>query len=413
MNILVGYTDKLNGEIIIHGSKNAALPIISSCLLFNKKITLSNVSNIIDIEELHKILELLNIRIVKENDKYTYIKEENIKNNLLFDSVAKIRASYYLWPCILSSENSLKSFFPGGCNFQERPLDLHFKLFRKFGFNVTINNNIIEFKKLSKTKKYLNIHLEKKSFGVTVNAILLSVKSNKIVKIYNYSKEPEILDLINFLNNAGTKIFIKKTHLLIIGVKKLKETNYEIMQDRIEAGSYILMTLNYPNSVIKMKYKPYEYLKNVIETFEAAGGKFSFKNDYMIFESPNCIKGINLTCDTYPNFPTDLQQILCSSLLNTNSVITDLVYPNRVSHISELKKLNADINFIDNKIHIKPSVLKNNSLNGIDLRGNFSLIVASGKIKENTIIYNIDNLLRGYYDVFCNFRKIGLKIEII
>ena len=210
MNILVGYADKLNGEIIIHGSKNAALPIISSCLLFNKKISLSNVSNIIDIEELHKILELLDIRIVKENDKYTYIKEENIKINLLFDSVAKIRASYYLWPCILSSKNSLKSFIPGGCNFQERPLDLHFKLFRKFGFNVTINNNIIEFKKISKTKKYLNIHLEKKSFGVTVNAILLSVKSNKIVKIYNYSKEPEILDLINFLNNAGTKIFIKK-----------------------------------------------------------------------------------------------------------------------------------------------------------------------------------------------------------
>ena len=185
------------------------------------------------------------------------------------------------------------------------------------------------------------------------------------------------------------------------------------MQDRIEAGSYILMTLNYPNSVIKMKYKPYEYLQNVIEIFKLAGGKFSFKNNYMIFESPNCINGINLTCDTYPNFPTDLQQILCSSLLNTNSVITDLVYPNRVSHITELKKLNADINFIDNKIHIKPSVLKNNNLNGIDLRGNFSLIVASGKIKENTIIYNIDNLLRGYYDVFGNFKKIGLKIEII
>ena len=137
------------------------------------------------------------------------------------------------------------------------------------------------------------------------------------------------------------------------------------------------------------------------------------KNEYMVFISPNRLNDIKVIADVYPSFPTDLQQIICSTLLSTNSKVIDLIYPKRISHIKELRKLNADINFFDNEIIIKPSNLENNKLNGIDLRGTFSLLVASGKINAITEIENVDNLFRGYCNIEQNLNNIGFDIKFI
>ena len=412
MKAEIGYAQNLNGEVFIHGSKNAALPIIASTILLKRKITLYNVPDIKDIDDLHSILKELSVSIIRKDQSYIYEYNNDIFCNLNIDKIKKIRASYYLWGVLLNNKKTLMSYYPGGCNFQDRPLDIHYKIIKLFGYNIVENKDYIIFKKQKKIKKYINIHLEKSSFGATINAILLSIKGNKKVKIYNYAKEPEVMDFINFLNIAGAKIKCKNNYILITGVRCFKEINYTIMQDRIEAGSYIFLSAAYPNSMIKMKYYPYKYIKNIVEVFIKLGGKFSIKNDYMFFISPSKVNDINLTCDVYPSFPTDLQQIICSTLLETTSVIKDLVYLYRISQINELKKINANLKFNNQEIVINPSQLSNNVLSGIDLRGTFGLIIASGKIKEKTLIRNIDNLLRGYSELELNLKNIKFPIEI-
>ena len=241
----------------------------------------------------------------------------------------------------------------------------------------------------------------------------MSVKGNKITKIYTYAKEPEVMDLVNFLRTSGAKISINKSYIKIVGVKKLSINSYSIMMDRIEAGSYILLTLSHPNSILKIKYFDIDTIRNIINVFIEAGGKFSIENQYMHFHSPKVINRINVTSSIYPAFPTDLQQILCSSLFSTCSKITDLVYPNRTSHIGELKKLDFKIIHENGKICISPSVLRNNILKGIDLRGTFGLVVASSNIEGDTIIDDVDNVLRGYSELKKNLNNLGIKFEII
>ena len=233
------------------------------------------------------------------------------------------------------------------------------------------------------------------------------------IKIINPSLEPEVLDLINFLNKANANIQIVNKEIIIKVVKKLTSVEYEIMYDRIEAGSYLLLATCFKGSNIQVKNVNHIYLEKVLQVIEELGCQVEINDNSINVIREVDLNEIEVTADTYPGFPTDLQQILTIVLLNNGGKVKDLIFPNRISHINELKKLNANIQIKENTMIINRNKLINNTLSGIDLRGTFSLIAASGFIDGLTIIKNIDNLLRGYEDIEYKLKGVNFPIQIV
>ena len=413
MDVVVDKVDKLFGEVRISGSKNAALPIIISTLVVKGKTKLLNVPNIQDIQNTLKIMNRLGIKYEYENNELTIYNYKNkILKNLLFKEMELLRGSSYFWGALLNKRKRLKSLIPGGCKIGSRPFDIHYNTFKKLGINYYLKNDKVIYKKRKKHKPQI-ITFSKESFGATINTILYSVTGKKDILITNPSLEPEVLDFISYLNLSGASIRILNKQIKIQGVKKLSPIEYKIMFDRIEAGSYMLLSCCFKESNIIIKNINYKYIENIINVIEQLGCLINIENNKIMITRNDELNKLNLIVSTYPSFPTDLQQILCVVLLNTEGVIKDLIFPDRINHVKELKKIKADIIVINNEIVIKKSNLENNVLEGIDLRGTFGLILASGMVNGQTIIKNIDNVLRGYENIIEKLQSINFPIKII
>lgn len=412
MDAVIGKVEKIFGEVNISGSKNAALPIIIGSLLIKGKTKIFNVPDIIDINNTIRIIKKLNVDIEFNNNTLIINNNNKIKKNLLFEEIELLRGSSYFWGVLLKDKRKLKSFIPGGCKIGNRPFDLHYDMFNKLGIKNQIEKNIIYFKK-TKRKEIKEIIFSKESLGTTINLILYTVISKYNLKVINPSLEPEVLDLINFLNKAGANIKIIDKKIYLKGVKKLKETEYKVMFDRIEAGSYMLLASCFKNSILKINNINIKYLENILNVIHLLGIKIDISNDSVTIKREEKLNKLDIVINTYPSFPTDLQQILTVVLLNSGGKIKDLIFPNRTSHIEKLKQLNADINVIDNEIIINKSNLLNNEISGIDLRGTFGLIVACGMIKGNTKIINVDYVFRGYEKLEEKLQRINFPIQIV
>lgn len=412
MDAIVGKVDKLNGEVLISGSKNAALPIIIGSLLIKGRVKLSRVPKITDIENVVKIIKKLKIPIEFSNNEIIINNNKKLKKNLLLKEMELLRGTSYFWGVILNNKKKMKSYIPGGCKIGSRPFDLHFDFLKEFGFKTKVKKDKIYFKKV-KRKRITEITFKKESLGATINLILYSVTNKNNIKIINPSLEPEVLDLINFLNKANANIQIVNKEIIIKGVKKLTSVEYEIMYDRIEAGSYLLLATCFKGSNIQVKNVNRIYLEKVLQVIEELGCQVEINDNSINVIREEDLNEIEVTADVYPGFPTDLQQILTIALLNKGGKVKDLIFPSRTSHTNELKKLNANIQIKENTMIINRSKLINNTLSGIDLRGTFSLIAASGFTDELTIIKNIDNLLRGYEDIEYKLKGVNFPIQIV
>lgn len=413
MNFLVSKCNKINGEIEISGSKNAVLPIICASLIVKEKVTLRNVPFISDVIGLIRILEHLGAKVKYEcNNGLLEIESKKIGYKVTNNYVKKIRASYYLMGALISRKKYFEIDYPGGCNFDKRPIDLHLYAFRKL--NVIINEEdklIFNINEITPC----NIKFEKTSVGATINTILSTVISVGITEIVNASIEPEVIDTIDFLNKAGGCIIVIGNKIIIKGVRKLKSTEYEIMSDRIEAGSYMILASAIPNSEIVLKNINSNHLTKVIDTLELMGCSITINNNQLKLISPSNLKSVELTIDIYPYFPTDLQPIISTALLNANarSSVIDKIYPKRVSHINELVKLNGNIYYDDGTIFIDKSSIKSGVCYAHDLRCGFALIIA-GIISDNSImIENANVILRGYDNIINKLNLLGVNIKQI
>ena len=303
--------------------------------------------------------------------------------------------------------------YPGGCDIGSRPIDLHLKGFQKLGINIEEDGGIIK----CSCDKIIgnNIHLDFPSVGATENIILASVFAEGETIITNAAMEPEIVDLQNFLNKMGAKVKGAGTNVIkITGVKNLKDVSYNVMPDRIEAGTLLCMAAITGGEVLVNNVK-IEHINPVIHKLEEAGAKILLDKNKIAIKSPKRLKAVDIKTMPYPGFPTDLQSIFASmlSVAKGSSMVVENIFENRYKYVNELRRMGAKIT-VEGKVAIIKGVRKLTSaqVNSTDLRGGAAMCTAALAAKGESTINNIEYILRGYENLDKKLTKLGAKIKL-
>ena len=408
---------KLKGTIKISGSKNSSLPILAATLLSSKKVKILNLPRVKDIETMLLLLRSLgsNIKFNKKNKSVDVYNSKNIKTFASYNLVKTMRAGILVLGPLLARFNKAKVSLPGGCSIGARPVGIHLKALSKLGVKYKIIQGYI-YAKAPKGLIGNVIKFPKISVGATENLIIAAsfAKGKTILK--NCAIEPEIGDLINFLRKMGCNIkWTGKRTVTIIGVKKLKEARYKIMFDRIEAGTYMIVSALTGGNLKIINIKP-KIIKTEIDILRKVGASIKIKDTEVKIIGKKKIKNIKLTTSPYPGFPTDLQAqlmvLLCKSF--GRSEIVERIFENRFMHASELNRMGAKIKILGNKAVIEGNVnFKAAELMATDLRASVSLILAALTAKGKSIINRIYHLDRGYENIEQKLRNVGAKIRRI
>lgn len=407
---------KLTGTVTVSGAKNSVVALIPAAILCDETVTISNVPNITDVDDLENILVHLNAKINREDGKVE-INSSDIINKEITESLSKkLRASYYFMGALLGKFNKVDMYFPGGCAIGARPINLHLKGFELLGAKITEEDNhfIIEADKL----KGNNIYLDFPSVGATINIMLAAVKAKGKTIIDNAAQEPEIVNIATFLNNMGAKIKGAGTSTITItGVKYLHSCFHEVIPDRIEAGTYLIIGALLGHN-LKIDNMIPNHLEALIAKLTEAGVDMEIGLDNIIINEVKDYKSIEIKTLVYPGFPTDLQQVMTTFLTQCKgkSTVEETIYENRFQNIKELKKMGAKANIRkDNrKATIKGKAeLHSADVIATDLRGGASLLVAALVAEGTSTIDNIAYILRGYDRIVEKLTKVGAKIEII
>ena len=408
---------KLKGQIQISGSKNAALPILASTILSNKKIYLTNLPRVKDIETMIKLLESLGskVKYLKNKNSISIHNDRKIKTFVAYNLVKTMRAGILVLGPMLARFGKAKISTPGGCSIGIRPIDIHLNSLAKLGVKYKIIDGYVHAysnKKLKGTK----IKFPKISVGATENLIIASSMAEGKTILSNCAIEPEIKDLVNFINSIGGNIkWIGKRTLRIFGVNKFRESKYEIMPDRIEAGTYLIAGAITEGNIKVTGIDP-NIIKTEIDILKKIGAKIYLEKKQIKIIGSKIIKNINIKTSPYPGFPTDLQAQLMVLLCKAKkySVIVENIFENRFMHVAELNRMGAKIKIKGNKAIISGNTnFKGAEVMATDLRASVSLIIAALTSREKSIINRIYHLDRGYEQIEKKLRKLGAKIKRI
>tara|TARA_Y100000992_G_scaffold130655_1_gene86131 strand:- start:1752 stop:3005 length:1254 start_codon:yes stop_codon:yes gene_type:complete len=407
--------NKLKGHIKISGSKNASLPILAATLLTNKKTIIKNLPQVRDIETMLSLLRSLGSKI-NVNKKKTIIN--NFKQQKKFASynlVKTMRAGILVLGPLLAKFGYAKVSLPGGCAIGTRPIDIHLKALSKLGVKYKIDQGYV-IAEAPKGLKGSNIHFSKVSVGATENLIIAASLAKGITKLTNCAIEPEVKDLVDFLNRMGCKIkWTSKRAIKIIGVNKVKEISYSVMFDRIEAGTYLIAAA-VTESDLKIKNVIPKIIKTEINVLKRIGSKIITKKNEVHIIGNKKIKSIKIKTAPYPGFPTDLQAqimvLLCKA--NKSSIIQENIFENRFMHVAELNRMGAKILINGNKAVVEGNVnFAPAELMATDLRASVSLILAALTTNGKSVINRIYHLDRGYESIEKKLKKVGAKIRRI
>ena len=395
--IIQGESD-LFGSIDIPGSKNASLPILVASLLSEKNLNLTNIPNLQDVKSMILLLRSFGVKINENNSKLT-LNAKNLKNNIAdYDLVRKMRASILVLGPLLARFKKAKISLPGGCSIGTRPIDIHLNSLNKLGINFEIENGFIS--GLVKNELIGNIiDLPFPSVGATENIMMAAILAKGKTIINNAAKEPEIIDLGECLNSMGAKIIGHGTNTINIeGVNNLHDSSYDIMFDRIVAGTYVLaaVMINKKFTVKNIKSK---YLESLIQTLiKMKANLIVNDNDITILPSKKII-GINIETAPYPGFPTDLQAQIMALMCMANgpSTIKEKIFENRFMHVSELNRLGANIKIKKDTAYVEGNKqFKGAQVMASDLRASVSLVLAGLCAKGETTVNRVYHLDRGY-----------------
>ncbi len=398
--LIINGKKKLIGKIIISGSKNATLPILAATILANK-VKLSNIPLVKDIFTMSDLLKFIGLKINFLKDKNSMeIHNPNKKKNTIapYKLVKTMRAGVLVLGPLLAKYKKAKISLPGGCAIGSRPVDLHLFALKKLGANIKIKNGFI----IADAKNGLigtTIIFPSISVGATENAILAAFSAKGKTVLNNCAIEPEIKDLIFFLNKLGGKIKIKKRKIFIEGKENIKKKiSHNVIFDRIELGTYMIASALIGKKVELLKVNP-KVIQYEISLLKSMGVKVKIKvNSIIVYESKN-IKKTKVTTKPYPGFPTDLQAQLMVLMTRAKGVskIKENIFENRFMHVPELKRMGADIKIANKTAIIKgPSKLNGAEVMATDLRASVSLVLAGLVADNKTVINRIYHLDRGY-----------------
>ena len=405
--------NKIQGEVTISGSKNAALPIIAATILNGGKSTLYNVPKIHDTQMMFEILKKIGGKVTKKENKVVIDTSKINKFEIPDDLMRQMRSSVIFVGSIVGKHREVQFSYPGGCDIGTRPIDLHLKAFEKLGINISKNYGNIS----CNCDRIIgeNIDLEFPSVGATENAILASCLAEGKTVITNAAREPEIIDLQNFLNKMGAKVKGAGSNKIEIeGVKHLKDVSYNIMPDRIEAGTFLCIGAM-TSGKITLKKVNSSNITPIIDKLEETGCKLKIVKDEIEIVGPKKLKAVDIKTMPYPGFPTDMQSIFTTTLSTAKgtSVIVENIFENRYKYVQELIRMGAKI-----KIEGRTAVVKGTkrlygtNVSATDLRGGAALVLAGISAKGITKIENIEYILRGYEDFDKKLRGLGVDIKI-
>ena len=402
------YPSKVRGSVKISGSKNSSMPIIAASLITCETSKLSNIPNIKDIDNLTNILKKIGCRIKRKKTSLK-IKSNFQKCDLIFDEIKEFRASYYLMSVFLAKFNEVKIYYPGGCAIGSRPIDFHLEGFRLSGCVVEENNDVINIK-ANELHPFI-YKMPKKSLGATVNLIILaSVICGKTI-LKNASTEPEIDDLIKFINKGNAKVYRKNNDIIIIGSNiSKKNIKHKVIPDRIECFTY--MCIGSISEKLTIKNIDTNHLKMPIYHLKNAGLFIKIRNKSLIVKK-STLKNITVNSGDYPALSTDQMPMLYPlfTRVEGKNFFTEGIFENRFLVCEELRKTNANI-VIDNKRVIitgKKDIITT-ELYANDLRGAAALLLEC-IINQGGTVHNLKYLERGYSDIYKKLKKIGLSFK--
>ena len=408
-------SNKLRGNVKISGSKNSSLPILAATLLSNKKITLRNLPKVKDINTMINLLESLGSKTKFKKNNLVIFNKKQKKNFASYNLVKTMRAGILVLGPLLAKFGSAKVSLPGGCAIGTRPIDIHLKALSKLGVKYKIKQGYVH-ATAPKGLKGNKIHFPKISVGATENLIIAASMANGKSILSNCAIEPEIKDLINFLNRMGCKIkWISKRKLKIVGVNDLNEVTYSVMFDRIEAGTYLIAAAVTQGN-LRIKDVDPGVIKTEIDILKKTGSRIRVSKNEIHIVGRKKIKNINIKTSPYPGFPTDLQAQIMVLLCKANKIseIKEEIFENRFMHVSELNRMGAKIYIKGNKATIEGNTnFAAAELMATDLRASVSLVLAALSAKGKSIINRIYHLDRGYENIEKKLKKVGAKIKRI
>lgn len=412
--IVIQGGNTLSGTIPISGAKNSAVALIPAAILCDEETTIYSVPEISDRDNLIKIIEKLNGKVQVDKDTL-HIDTKNIENVFIPEELSsKLRASYYFMGALLGRNKYVEIALPGGCKIGNRKIDFHLKGFKALGATIIEEENkyIIKADKLVGNKVYFDFA----SVGATINVMLAAVKAEGTTVINNAAKEPEIVNIATFLNNMGAKIRGAGTSKITIeGVKYLHKAMIEVIPDRIEAGTYIILgALLGKDLIIQNVIK--EHLTSLISKLQEIGVQIKIEENNILINKAEKLNSFNITTLIYPGFPTDLAQPM--SVLMTQcdgtSILEETIHSNRMGQVPYLNSMGADITVKNQMAFIKgKNPLFGNDVTASDLRAGASLIIAGLIAKGTTKISDIEHILRGYEHIVEKLSNVGANIKII
>lgn len=401
----------LSGSVRISGAKNSAVALIPAAILSDDIVKINGVPNISDIKALEEILVYLGAKITNKNGKIVIDTKEILNKEIPEHVSKKLRASYYFMSVLLGKYKKVSMYFPGGCNIGKRPIDQTLKAFRALGATVIENDNKYDIYADELIGNEINLDMP--SVGATINAIFASVKAKGQTIINNSAQEPEIDNVIDFLNNMGADIKRDKTSIIINGVEHLHSSEINVIPDRIEAGTYLILGALIGDN-LKVENVIPEQISSLLDKFDEMGVNYKIDKNSIIVSKTDNLKPVEVITKGYPGFATDLQQPFTVLLTQCDGVshLTETIYENRFQNVEYLNSMGANIKINERTIEITGKTkLTANTVKATDLRAGACMVLASLIADGKTIIEDINHVLRGYENIIQKLQNIGAKIE--
>ncbi|GGD00446.1 UDP-N-acetylglucosamine 1-carboxyvinyltransferase [Pontibacillus salipaludis] len=414
--IIVRGGSKLTGTVKVEGAKNAVLPVIAAGLIASEgKSILKDVPALADVHTISEVLRYMNADVNVENNTVTIDASKELTTEAPFEYVRKMRASVLVLGPLLARYGHAKVALPGGCAIGSRPIDQHLKGFEAMGAKVNVGNGFIE----AYTEGRLQgarIYFDVPSVGATENVMMAAALAEGKTVLENCAKEPEIVDLANYLNKMGAKVIGAGTETIrITGVEKLVGAEHNIIPDRIEAGTFMVAAAITKGNVL-VKGAEQEHLRSLVAKMEEMGVIIEEEDEGLRVIGPEKLKAVDLKTMPHPGFPTDMQSQMMALMLQAEgtSVITETVFENRFMHVEEFRRMNANLKIEGRSVIVEgPSSLQGAEVSATDLRAAAALIVAGLVADGHTRVTDLKHLDRGYVDFEGKLAALGADVERI
>ena len=406
---------KISGIITISGSKNATLPILASTILTNKKVTVKNVPLVKDVLTMAELLSTIGatVKLDKKRKKIEIVNKKPLKTFAPYHLLKTMRAGVLVLGPLLTKYRVAKVSLPGGCAIGTRPINFHLDALKKMGAKIKIKDGYI-YASAKNGLKGCVIKFPKISVGATENTLIAACFATGETKLRNCAAEPEINDLILFLKKLGCKIKqIGKRSINVLGVNELKSTTHSVIFDRIETGTYIIAAA-LTKGRLKIKNINPKIMSTEIRLLKKMGVDIIKKKNYIIASRSKKLKGLKIVTKPYPGFPTDLQAQIMVLMTRAEgiSTIKEGIFENRFMHVSELRRMGAQIEIKGNTAKILgKSKLNGAELMATDLRASVCLVLAGLTPSNKTIVNRIYHLDRGYEEIENKLSKCGAQIK--